>query len=276
VVVFDGAGQSCSDPGTGAGTFFYAAFAYDVSSHYAGAARAVAMVGVSCEGCHSGDGYDPDGAGPMPAAPNVMGDGDSPAGTGGTPKPFDNGTWGFNVNGHGANGTAANTPKDLTLPYLSGNAPCVACHDIGIPAGTHLDGVLNSVELKLNPNQNTAHLRQEFIGGASPAWGVQLTFDDRCTLQCHSVALRHRHSHDGDPAAGAAQFGQKGSVTDGESIAYPIDSALSTNASTAAPDFAPCISCHNPHGTSTVTGGFPTNGMLRDVRDTQLCRACHQ
>ena len=52
-VVFDGTGQSCTDPGTGTGSFFYAAFADDPSLHFSAPARAAAMVGVSCEGCHN-------------------------------------------------------------------------------------------------------------------------------------------------------------------------------------------------------------------------------
>ena len=86
----------------------------------------------NCEGCHNFDG----------PGPNVMGDGTDPIGTGDTwtpgpggPKPYDDGTWGFNVNGHGANGGAANTPRaSANVPYLFGDAACT-----GLPHGQPRD-----------------------------------------------------------------------------------------------------------------------------------------
>ncbi|HEY5998525.1 MAG TPA: CxxxxCH/CxxCH domain-containing protein [bacterium] len=252
-----------------------------------------AFAPTGCEGCHNGDGdwdgtwtgvgYDPDGTGPKAAAPNVMGDGVKPDGDGMDPKPYDDGLYGFNVNGHGANGTARNTPVDsVGQPMLSMNAECTDCHNIAIPTGTHLDGTLNSVELKQNKNVNTAHLNATYIGTSTPDWNVQLTLDNGCAYQCHSSKGRHRHNQDDViPAPGVVRFGKQGSVLNGQGVVFPIDVHLSTNApdwpadGVTNFDYAVCISCHNPHGTSTVDGSYPNNSMLRDERSETLCKRCH-
>jgi hypothetical protein len=258
----------------------------------------------NCEGCH---GFFPDVGldgveGTADDAPNVMGNGVSSSGSGAIPKPYDDGTWGYNVNGHGANGTAAHTPKMIFDPgppivygpaFLNANAACVDCHDISLPAtgsGRHRNGILNSVERKLNPSENTAHLRVDgpypFIVAGPNAWDVQVGFDAACWLRCHASAGRAnmRHAYDlvispwnMNATPNASRFGDKGTPADGESIVYPIDSALTTYASTAGDDFAPCISCHNPHGTSILDAARNTNRMLRDVTyyTSALCQKCH-
>jgi hypothetical protein len=53
-----------------------------------------------CEVCHSND---PNNI-YLGTAPNVMGNGTSPVGVGTTPKPYDDGDWGYNVNGHADHG----------------------------------------------------------------------------------------------------------------------------------------------------------------------------
>jgi hypothetical protein len=232
----------------------------------------------SCETCH----------GPGGPGPNVMGDGLSATGSTGSPvKPYDDGTWGYNVNGHGANGTARDTPKDPDLvPYMYADAACTDCHDTNDPptgAGRHNNGTLNSVELKQNPSENTAHLipaKYMLPGTATNDWDVQLKFDTGCsglpaTGACHNT---HRHGIGSTPVLRAVQFGDGSTVADGESIRYPIDSALSTKATTAERDFAPCIACHNPHGTSVSEPNKTTNRMLRDMWDTvdTLCVECHR
>ena len=237
-----------------------------------------------CVGCHGNPPHvGNDGiAGTADDAPNVMGNGTNPAGVGATPKPFDDGTWGYSVNGHGANGTAPHSPRDVYGDsYLLANAKCTDCHDVSVPAGTHLDGVLNSVEGKHDQNGNTAHLIAAFIGASSPEWAVQVKFDDTCYAKtgCHIASMSHRHAKDSDPAAKAVRFGDGGTVIDGESIRFPVDSDLSTNASPGGRDFAPCISCHNPHGTAVFDPGKPTNRMLRDIWTTEgsaLCKECHR
>ncbi|HEY5999092.1 MAG TPA: PKD domain-containing protein [bacterium] len=242
-LVYQGQGTAAADVGLGPGTYHYAAFAHDAALNFSPGATATADVAAAsaCEGCHNGDGdgdgvwtgvgYDPDGAGPLPAAPNVMGDGVSPGGVGTNPKPYDDGTYGYNVNGHGTNGTAPHAPADsIGFAIISPDATCTACHDISLPAGTHLDGVLNSVETKQHINGNTAHLNASWIGISAPDWSVQLTLDNRCAYQCHTPANRHRHNKDALPAPGVTRFGAHGSVMDGQGIPYPIDVHLSTNA----------------------------------------------
>lgn len=70
-------------------------------------------------------------------------------------------------------------------------------------------------------------------------------------------------------------------VPNGESIDWPVDSDISTNASTAEPDYALCVTCHDPHGTGiTDHHGAPgTNSdfMLRGnfLSDLNYCETCH-
>jgi hypothetical protein len=257
----------------------------------------------NCAGCH---GNPPDAGldgtpGTADDAPNVMGDGTSAAGTGSTPKPYDDGYWGFNVNGHGANGTAANTPKQIldpgppaiTGPYLKPNAACADCHDLAQPAAgsaRHLNGILNSVERKCNPSENTAHLRSDgsypYVVAGGNQWDVQIGFDRACWLRCHQSKglsnMRHARDLTLSPTnlnvtPNAVRLGDKVTRQDGLNILYPIDVALTTNASTAPDHFVPCISCHNPHGTATLEPHKSTNRMVRDQYHEQstLCRVCH-
>jgi len=217
-----------------------------------------------------------------------MGNGTSLAGVGSVPRPYDDGDWGYNVNGHGANGTAPNTPRSGGgAPYLSPALACTDCHDVSLPAsggGRHMNGILNSVVLKLSPSENTAHLRLDgpnpFIVSGTEDWDVQVAFDDACYLRCHQGAqvADMRHALDDIPAVNAVQFGTHLTYPDGESVVYPIDSALTTNASVAPEDFAPCISCHDPHGTPVPVTLSSTNKMARDAfsgDDVTLCAGCH-
>jgi hypothetical protein len=248
-----------------------------------------------CEGCHGNPPHvGSDGLpGTADDAPNVLGNGVNPAGVGGTPKPNDDGTYGYNVNGHGANGTAPHAPLEYVsgnppryVAYLTPNLACDACHDIAQPAagaGRHLNGILNSVDAKLNPSENTAHLRTDgaypFIVSGSNAWDVQIGFDSACYLRCHASAAvaNMRHASDAFPVANAVRFGEALTFANGEGVSYPIDSALTTNASAAPEDFAPCISCHNPHGTSVVEPTLTMNRMVRaNYRNpSTLCLVCH-
>jgi len=107
-------------------------------------------------------------------------------------------------------------------------------------------------------------------------------FDDTCYAKtgCHGASMSHRHvGSDLLPVPKASQFGDGGTVLNGESVRYPIDSALTTTASTGGRSYAVCISCHNPHGTNVVEAGKATNRMLRDkwASDTStLCVECHR
>jgi hypothetical protein len=207
-----------------------------------------------------------------------MGPGTNASGTGSTPKPYDDGAWGYNVNGHGANGTASSAPAGWSGGAGGPNADCGDCHALG---STHNDGTLNSAETGTNTNANTAHLIPALIGTSTPNYDVQLTFDNACYTTCHQGAsvTDMRHDRDGSPAANVMQFGTHLTVADGESIAYPVDSDISTNASTAAPDFGTCVSCHNPHGTNVdeTVEGRSTNRMVRApwLSINTLCLVCH-
>jgi hypothetical protein len=163
---------------------------------------------------------------------------------------------------------------------------CQDCHDITDPEGTHDDGILSSALRGINRNGNTAHLRSYYFGAESQPYDVQVNFDRGCWERCHrGLGLRnHRHSQ-GDTIV---RFGLHGSISDADTlpgtIPYPVDSDLTTRASTADPDFAPCVSCHDPHGTgvSDVRGGgtgpAKKNAMLRDTwwsSPNTLCKNCH-
>jgi hypothetical protein len=182
--------------------------------------------------------------------------------------------------GHGdPDGVESN---DLTLVPL-----CEDCHNTDIPAGTHRNGILNSALRGQYRNNNTAHLKTFFFGDESLPEGVQVNFDQACWTRCHQGLGRknHRHSRDGDLVV---RFGVLGTRADADgtraALPYPVDSDLTTRASTADPDFAPCVACHDPHGTGVldakggVTGPRSRNVMLRDVwwsYPNTLCRNCH-
>jgi hypothetical protein len=237
----------------------------------------------ACEQCHGTPPHPGlDGVGDTSDdAPEVMGDGTSASGAGGTPKPFDDGTYGYNVNGHGANGTA---PQGSPIRP---NVPCTGCHDVSQPAtgnGRHLNGIVSSAKQGLNRSENTAHLIAAFIGGSSPTYSVQLTFDNACYTRCHAGArradMRHSFVDPGDQyPPGVMVLGTHSTIEDGESLLWPVDSDLSTNASTSLPAFGTCVSCHNPHGTNAqppTTPYYPSNYMVRANWPAPLCVVvCH-
>jgi hypothetical protein len=177
----------------------------------------------ACEGCHGNPPHV--GLDMLPGtcddAPNVMGDGVSIGGTGTTPKRFDDGTFGYNVNGHGANGTADNTPTaGMTFPDLE----CTECHNISEPSSptTHLDGTLDT---KVFPGSspcygpataNTSHLIPAiFFGSITNESSYQTNFDAACysNAACHgtSPTIGHRHRM---PPNVMVRFGSSGSTLD--------------------------------------------------------------
>ena len=172
-----------------------------------------------CEGCHNGRADKP-----YPLAPNVMGDGNSVSGTSSTPRPFDDGTFGFNVNGHGANGTAADTPASLTP-----NRACTECHYL---LSHHLDGVLDGVGGRGNAirHVNNYHLQTDgsypYVRATDPDTSQpQLTFDNACWMRCHQpinnfTDMRHAKDLVFDAVKNlniipnAVRFGDKKTVAD--------------------------------------------------------------
>jgi hypothetical protein len=207
-----------------------------------------------------------------------MGDGTSASGTGGaTPKPYDDGSYGYNVNGHGRDDSPA-------VPGNSINVACSACHDINVPTGTHLDG---RVDGRLTPSDtrtaNSFHLLSTFVK-ASPTseQDEQVTFDNACTTLCHG-ALVMRHAVDAVPAANAVQFGTHNSYSEPQNVPPPTmyyDRNL-TNALggyDGAPNFALCVSCHNPHGTNVTSPRADLNNKMMLYRwsgPSTLCAKCH-
>lgn len=254
-----------------------------------------------CESCHGTDGVVHAGvdgvAGTADDAPNVVS-----ASAGGVWLSVWDGTWwdtqraGSNAaqqGGHGdpdgaESGNAALTPT------------CASCHDTAVPAGTHFDGVYNSLgserampanpltpRAKGNPNTNTAHLLPVFFtkypanGPGEYRWQVAL--DNYCYRECHqSRGLRDmRHEMDtlpGDPEHWSVEAGTH--LTRATPTSCIVDADVTTDAA-ALPNYAPCIACHNPHGSpntdSDTFGAGATNRMLGVDwhRAMTLCNDCH-
>ncbi len=273
--VCDVAGESCLDAAVVPGTFFYAAFAYDGSTNYSDAAVTSASVTTqpACLGCHGGN---PD----YPLAPNVV-DGPLPGNASASY------SWYGSLAGtqDGGHGDPDNRPA----------SSCTDCHDLSQPppGDLHGNGVLESVFDAGGGTANTAHLKAEFFQRFAPpalpvgagAWSLQVTFDNYCAFRCHPAAgvgdMRHEiDTLPGDANHWSVEFGTHNTVADGESLwngrPYPIDADLSTSAG-GGPDFATCVTCHDPHGTTVRGLTRPSGRMMRDPwrRPSVLCAACH-
>ncbi len=170
---------------------------------------------------------------------------------------------------------------------------CLDCHDLNSPAGAHNDGTVSSAMTSANPTNNTVHLVSTFFGTEGQPYSVQVNADAGCyepagdNSRCHRMYVEiagtmqnMRHEKDSDPAANAVQFGTHSTKSDGDTISWPIDSDITTRASTTDPDFAPCFACHDPHGTGTTDiDGVTNNRMLRGnwkSQSTAFCTTCHQ
>ncbi|MHB8836155.1 MAG: hypothetical protein ACYC9Y_10650 [Candidatus Methylomirabilia bacterium] len=273
-----------------------------------------------CEGCHgppfslcNPNSYQNPGcdgtAGTVDDAPNVMGDGCSPTGTGGaTPKPFDDGTFGYNVNGHGADGTAANNPIGLNP-----NRSCPECHDISNPPGTHFNCAVPLAQRHNTKyyfgkttdtrSANTSHLVAGFLAGANNPQAKQIAFDGDVALGvptssggcynnaagCHYAngVMDMRH---GTKVAGVydniMQFNIANDTTDDPKQDRGADNVWTpwtiddlTNVVDASPPtvrhHGVCVSCHDPHGTAATQKTRNTNKMvIRNWKGTSMQPFC--
>jgi cytochrome c2 len=236
----------------------------------------------SCEGCHSVEAFDPGDGGAV--APNVMGDGTLASGdtSHATPRAFDDGSYGYNVNGHG---------RDADTHAASGGqgigASCVACHDISSPAGKHLDGILDGRTPEAG-NDNPFHLVPGFLASYPLAaeWSAQLKFDDYCYLACHAGKtsdMRHATDTMGLHATpNVSEFGLYNSYAAPVNTPPPemfYDANITwLGAYNGAPNFVLCVSCHNPHGTnagSTRSDGNNKMVIYRSEAPSVLCSKCH-
>lgn len=276
-----------------------------------------AFMPTGCEGCHGKDCKISKGkdavAGTADDAPNVMTtscpSGDPPSGPG---LSVWNGQWwnstqgGNPANQHGGHGD----PGGLEGGNITLTPTCMKCHATAYPPGTHLDGTYNSLGTELpmpaspwnrpaarpkaNQNTNTSHLLPDFfttpkypaVGGGDYRW--QVAMDNYCYSECHDsnsgtdsyTDMRHEHRTGVlDPSHNAIQLGLR--LTRSTPLTYFMDADLTTSAA-GLPNFAPCVSCHNPHGSmntdSKGSGGTATNWMLIDdwQRASTLCANCHQ
>jgi predicted CxxxxCH...CXXCH cytochrome family protein len=169
---------------------------------------------------------------------------------------------------------------------------CADCHDIQIPAGTHGDGIVQSVFNNATRNANTAHLKAAFFTRSAPptipvgagTWSTQVYFDNYCAYQCHTArgVPDMRHEQDTTTAATnhwSVELGTHLTVSDGDGlfVNYPVDADLNTAANIADVDYGTCVTCHDPHGTTLIETLRTSNRMVRDkfTSPPTLCNACH-
>jgi len=89
-----------------------------------------------------------------------------------------------------------------------------------------------------------------------------------------------RHEQDTlatDPNHWSVELGTHLTQANEALIAYPVDADLNTTANPADVDYATCVSCHDPHGTTIVEPTRTSNRMVRDKRTPPptLCSTCH-
>jgi hypothetical protein len=192
-----------------------------------------------CRDCHAGDNKD------YPQAANVY--------------RF------WETSGHGRFANRSRFPSD-----------CPSCHDLQGAAAGHLDGKKNVGTA--NPNHLVAgYLKADPVRECD----VQIAFDEYCWTACHKPlgVTDMRHERDADPAKGAVLMGQHGTYEKAKQD-YPMDSDISVaKAALAGPPYcAPCVSCHDPHGTGATSLTGVSNKMSRDnfKSPSLLCSRCHR
>lgn len=287
---------------------------FSVSDGRSRASRTITIVVAGpneCEGCHGGGGRVHPGRDGVPCtdddAPNVM-----TARVGTSWVSVWDGTWwdtqrgGGSATQQGGHGDA----DGVEFGQTDRTPTCRSCHDVSRPTGTHRDGVYNSLGSELprgsatwlpqeclpatprpigNTNANTAHLLPAYFT-RYPAVGfgdfrLQVAMDNYCYRECHRFNGIKDMRHEVDTSAMDAnhwsvQLGTH--LTADVPLLSMTDADVTTDAA-GLPNHAPCVSCHNPHG-STVTdtrGPAPTgtNRMLiaKGFRSAYpFCANCHR
>jgi len=152
---------------------------------------------------------------------------------------------------------------------------CDACHDLSGEAGAgHLDGKRGA------PTGNSQHLVAGYLPQAPRTeWDLQVTFDEYCWKSCHKpLGLEDmRHAREGDPAQGAVEMGQHHSFVEARE-GYPMDTDLADLGFSGPPHYAPCVSCHDPHGSGATSMTAGSNRMVREnyKKPAKVCTACHK
>ena len=241
----------------------------------------------ACETCHNGV------QSAYPLAPNVMGDGtDADGGIVGTPKPYDDGSWGFNVSGHGANGTAASTTFDTNNTRGKHPQPELGLRRLPRapeppqrrrpgrrqrqhPLCQHVppsDRHGQSVRQRCGPRHvpAAADLRQCLLRpvpfGRQPG-GVELPPRLQRHGQRRDVQRRHADVR-------VRRRGSRPATTwPGRSTA----TSRRARGTFSGNSYATCSTCHNVHGTDITEAGYTSNRMLREQWNSAntLCVACH-
>jgi hypothetical protein len=184
---------------------------------------------------------------------------------------------GVQVNGHGANGKLRQTRRAPSIAQTRRASIAMTSTTL-----KHLDGAVDATPL--------ADQSQSLSPGGwlhqvpTNEWDVQVTFDNYCWTACHQAAgtVNHRHESDTNPATGVVEFGthQSSDAPLNTPPPYMFHDANVTwlGPFNGSPNFALCVSCHNPHGTDVVQPGENgSNHMLiyQYKMPSLLCRACH-
>jgi hypothetical protein len=201
----------------------------------------------TCDGCH--------GIPPFPGIDGGAGD-DAPA-----VMRF------YGVNGHG---TKYFDP-DGSGPQGTRTVTCSDCHNLKSPSpGTHMNGLFETYSYPGSPfggpNTNTSHLGSKFFGQVTDEEDWQVNFDNACyrNARCHRDPPRLGHRHVLSHGDGVVRFGQ----SDPKQVRpepywtpWTIKD-ISTDAPPGSQHYAPCVSCHDPHGVDTT--GYSTCTELPD------------
>jgi hypothetical protein len=173
---------------------------------------------------------------------------------------------------------------DDGLPALDCTG-ALGCHDL-TTAESHLNGALEGLG---SPSPNTFHLQKAFVTPDEGApWSVAAAFNRACAETCHYTygifpCVGSGHA-DGSTIPYTPRFGYGSTPEDADGsccerlVVLPVDSDMSTLAAREDPDYALCVSCHDPHGTGTIEPlRTRSNRMVRFqyLSRNELCRACH-
>jgi len=155
---------------------------------------------------------------------------------------------------------------------------------------------------KGNPTTNTSHLLpngtpggggyfNKYPANGSGAYSNQVAMDNFCYRECHqsNSVPDMRHEQDTAPAAANHWSVELGTHLTGTVPTISMfDADLTTNAA-GLPNYAPCASCHNPHGSmnddTKGSGPGAKNRMMINTypanlnwgnKGSALCVNCHQ
>jgi predicted CXXCH cytochrome family protein len=148
-----------------------------------------------------------------------------------------------------------------------------------------MNGVLETLG---SPSENTSHLAGDFIATVTDRpWSVAVQLNSTCAESCHLAFAVRICSGNGhalrSPYPYTPRFGESSTPADADGssgtrhVTLHVDSDISTWASPEDPDYALCVSCHDPHGSDLEDLHGRSNSMLRKGwrSSSELCLSCH-